>query len=151
ADVSGKGMPAALLMSHTQATLRALVGQNRPLPALAMQASDLLYAVTATERYVTAALVDIDPCVGSGRFVSAGHVDCLLMRPSGEVVQLASTGTPLGLFSPGLPYDERIISIEAGDCLVLFSHGVTDAQNATGEEFGRERLLDIIESSRTQP
>lgn len=151
ADVSGKGMAAALLMSHTQATLRALVGQNRSLPVLATQASDLLFAVTATERYVTAALVDIDPSVGSGRFVSAGHVDGLLMRASGEVVQLASTGTPLGLFSPGLPYDERIISIEPGDCLVLFSDGVTDAQNAAGEEFGSERLLDIIEGSRTQP
>lgn len=150
ADVSGKGMPAALLMSHTQATLRALLGGGRSLPALASQASDLLFASTAANKYVTAAFVELDPATGSARFVSAGHIDCLLVRACGEAVRLASTGAPLGLLPPGLPYEEIAVSLEAGDCLVLFSDGVADAQNETDEEFGDERLLDIVTGSGTQ-
>ncbi|MDE3155239.1 MAG: SpoIIE family protein phosphatase [Acidobacteriota bacterium] len=150
ADVSGKGVPAALLMSHTQATLRALLGGPRTLQALAAQASELLYASTAANKYVTAALLDLDIATGAARFVSDGHADCLLVRADGTAARLASTGAPLGLLPPGLPYDETAISIGAGDCLVLFSDGIADAQNETGEEFGDGRLLDLVIASRTQ-
>lgn len=151
ADVSGKGMPAALLMSHMQATLRALVGRAASLPALATQASDLLFASTAGNKYVTAALLDIEPSEGQARYVSAGHVDGLLVRASGDSERLESTGTPLGLLPPGIPYEERIVSVEPGDCLVLYSDGVVDAQNDRGEEFGEQRLFDIVARSRIEP
>ncbi len=151
ADVSGKGMPAALLMSHTPATLRALLGGARTLPSLAAQASDLLYASTATNKYVTAALLDLDVETGSASFVSAGHVDCLLARADGTAVRLASTGAPLGLLPPGLPYEDTAVDIGVGDCLVLFSDGIADAQNEAEEEFGDARLLDLVSASRTQP
>ena len=144
ADVSGKGLPAALVMSNTQATLRALLGRDVPLPALAEQASALLYASTAPEKYVTAALVDLDP--GSGRcgFVSAGHVDTLIVRASGEIVTLSSTGTPLGLLPPGMPYGEEHVALDPGDTLVLFSDGVSEAQNSDEEEWGEARLIECI-------
>jgi serine phosphatase RsbU (regulator of sigma subunit) len=151
ADVSGKGMPAALLMSHMQATLRALIGRCRSLPALATQASDLLFASTAANKYVTAAFLMVDPQAGSGRYVSAGHVDCLLAKAGGEAVRLQSTGAPLGLLPPGLAFEETVVAIDPGDCLVLFSDGVADAQNEAGEEFGDQRLLDIVKASRLQP
>lgn len=147
ADVSGKGMPAALLMSHTQATLRALLGGPHTLPSLASQASDLLFASTAANKYVTAAFLDLEPASGAARFVSAGHVDCLLARVDGTATRLSSTGAPLGLLPPGLPYEETAVAIERGDCLVLFSDGVADAQNADGEEFGDERLLALVNGS----
>jgi serine phosphatase RsbU (regulator of sigma subunit) len=151
ADVSGKGMPAALLMSHMQATLRALLGRCRSLPALATQASDLLFASSAANKYVTAAFLDLDLQSGAARYVSAGHVDCLLVRADGAAVRLCSTGAPLGLLPPGLPYEETLVSVEPGDCLVLYSDGVGDAQNDQGEEFGDERLIDLLVRSRTQP
>lgn len=148
ADVSGKGLPAALVMSNTQATLRALLGRDLPLPGLAEQASALLYGSTAPEKYVTAALVDLDP--GSGRFgfVSAGHVDTLLFRASGEMVTLSSTGTPLGLLPPGMPYGEAHLSIDPGDTLVLFSDGVSEAQNSDDEEWGEAALVECIRGAR---
>ncbi len=141
ADVSGKGLPAALVMSNMQATLRALLGREPSLTDLAARASELLYASTAPEKYVTAALVDLDPSTGAIRFVSAGHVDALIVRRHGEVVTLASTGTPLGLMPPGLPFGEEHLALEPGDTLVLFSDGVPEAQNLDDEEFGETRLM----------
>jgi serine phosphatase RsbU (regulator of sigma subunit) len=150
ADVSGKGMPAALLMSHTQATLRALVGRPPSLPALATQASDLLYASTAANKYVTAAFLDLDIATGAARFVSAGHVDCLLVRADGTPVRLESTGAPLGLLPPGLPFEETTVALEPGDCIMLYSDGVADAQNEAGEDFGDDRLLDTATRMKDQ-
>jgi serine phosphatase RsbU (regulator of sigma subunit) len=151
ADVSGKGMPAALLMSHMQATLRALLGRCRSLPALATQASDLLFASSAANKYVTAAFLDFDLTSGTGRYVSAGHVDSLLLKADGEAVHLCSTGAPLGLLPPGLPYDETLVSLAPGDCVVLYSDGVADARNGSGEEFGDDRLVELLVQSRTLP
>jgi sigma-B regulation protein RsbU (phosphoserine phosphatase) len=93
----------------------------------------------------------VDPQAGSGRYVSAGHVDCLLAKAGGEAVRLQSTGAPLGLLPPGLAFEETVVAIDPGDCLVLFSDGVADAQNEAGEEFGDQRLLDIVKASRLQP
>lgn len=146
ADVSGKGLPAALLMSNMQATLRALLGRLPSLSELAAHASDLLFATTAANKYVTAAFVELTPSSGAARYVSAGHTDCLLLRADGEEVWLKSTGTPLGLLE-GLPYTDTTFSLDPGDCLALFSDGVTEAQNEAGEEFGEARLCDIVRSS----
>jgi sigma-B regulation protein RsbU (phosphoserine phosphatase) len=146
ADVSGKGLPAALLMSNMQATLRALLGRLPSLCELAAQASELLFATTAANKYVTAALLELTPSSGAARYVSAGHTDCLLLRASGEEVWLKSTGAPLGLLV-GVPYTDTTFALGAGDCLALFSDGVTEAQSEAGEDFGEARLCDIVRSS----
>ena len=151
ADVSGKGLPASLLMSNMQATLRALLGRFASLADLAAHANDLLYATTSASKYVTAALLELVPASGAATYVSAGHTDCLLLRASGEAEWLDSTGTPLGLLPSGLPYGERRIGLAPGDCLALFSDGVTEAQNRADEEFGEERLAEIVRSSADAP
>ena len=151
ADVSGKGLPASLVMSNMQATLRALLGRTASLPALADQASALLFAATTPEKYVTAAFVDLEPATGALKFVGAGHVDTLVVRRSGEAVMLVSTGTPLGLLQPGLPFGESELTLEPGDLLVLYSDGVTEAQNAAEEEYGADRLLDVVRASAAEP
>ena len=148
ADVSGKGLPAALVMSNMQATLRALLGRQTSLPELATDSSALLFASTAPEKYVTAALVGLDPASGAARFVGAGHVDTLILRASGEAVTLTSTGTPLGLLPPGIPFGETAQHLAPGDTLVLFSDGVPEAQNMFDEEFGEARLLDVLREAR---
>ena len=147
ADVSGKGLPAALVMSNMQATLRALLGRAASLPALAEESSALLFASTAPEKYVTAALAVLSPATGDLRFVGAGHVDTLILRASGEAETLSSTGTPFGLLPPGLPYGESHRSLAPGDTLVLFSDGVPEAQNLGDEEFGEARLLEVLRSA----
>jgi phosphoserine phosphatase RsbU/P len=146
ADVSGKGLPAALVMSNMQATLRALLGRIPHLPSLANHASELLYAATSPEKYVTAALAEIAPATGALRFVGAGHLDNVIVRGGGTIDLLASTGAPLGLMSPGIPYGETVDVLNHGDTLVLYSDGVTDAQNAAGEEFGETRVHELLRS-----
>jgi serine phosphatase RsbU (regulator of sigma subunit) len=151
ADVSGKGLPASLLMSSMQATLRALLGRIPSLVDLTARASDLLFASTSANKYVTAALLELVPASGEARFVSAGHSDCLLVSGDGSAVRLTSTGAPLGLLGPGIPYADQTLNLAVGDCLALFSDGVTDAENEMGEQFGEERLLEVLQSSIGQP
>ncbi len=87
--------------------------------------------------------VKLDPATGRASYVSAGHINSLVVTRSGDVVPLGSTGAPLGLLPPGLPYDTTMIDLRPGDCLVLCSDGVPDAQNEAGDEFGEARLTAI--------
>ncbi|MFN0107392.1 MAG: SpoIIE family protein phosphatase [Blastocatellia bacterium] len=156
ADVSGKGLPASLLMSNMQATMRALLGRIPSLTELASHTNELLYATTPSNKYITAILVELDPVTGKGRYVNAGHTDCLLMRANGEAEWLKSTGTPLGLMDPMLvnlmtPYTECSIEIQPGDLLALFSDGVTEAQDEEENEFGEERTANFIRPIANEP
>jgi phosphoserine phosphatase RsbU/P len=149
ADVSGKGLPASLLMSNMQATMRALLGRIPSLTALTTHTNALLFATTPSNKYVTAILVELDPATGKGRYVNAGHTDCLLLRANGEAEWLQSTGTPLGLMAPDIielmsPYEERYFEMQPGDLLALFSDGVTEAQDEHENEFGEERTANFI-------
>jgi sigma-B regulation protein RsbU (phosphoserine phosphatase) len=150
ADVSGKGLPAALLMSNIQATLRALLGRISSLTDLSAHTNELLYASTPSNKYVTAILLDLDPATGLCRFVNAGHTDCLLLREGGEAVWLKATGTPLGLL-PGMPYEEQRFELRPNDLLALFSDGVTEAQDEAENEFGEERLADVLRTIAHEP
>ncbi|MEP7272564.1 MAG: PP2C family protein-serine/threonine phosphatase [Acidobacteriota bacterium] len=150
ADVSGKGLPASLLMSNMQATLRALLGRIPNLTDLAAHTNELLYASTPSNKYVTAILAEFDPISGRGRFVNAGHTDCLLLRASGEAIWLKATGTPLGLI-PDMPYEEEAIELHAGDLLALYSDGVTEAQDVDENEFGEQRLADFLRPLADMP
>lgn len=155
ADVSGKGLPASLLMSNMQATMRALLGRIPSLVDLAIHTNALLYATTPSNKYVTAILVEIDPATGKGRYVNAGHTDCLLMRADGEAEWLKSTGTPFGLMAPDLielasPYSEKTFELRPGDLMALYSDGVTEAQDEKENEYGEERLANFLRPIRTE-
>lgn len=156
ADVSGKGLPASLLMSNMQATMRALLGRIPSLTELAAHTNALLYATTPSNKYVTAILVELDLATGRGRYVNAGHTDCLLLRVSGEAEWLKSTGTPLGLMAPDLlelmsPYEERALELQPGDLLALFSDGVTEAQDESENEYGEERVAAFLRPIAREP
>lgn len=151
ADVSGKGLPASLLMSNMQATLRALVGRVPSLVELAARTNELLHATTPSNKFVTAILLDITPATGEVRYVNAGHGDCLLLRTeTGEVERLESTGLPLGMMPSemlhmlGKEYEEGQVYLCAGDLLALYSDGVTEAYDEEENEWGDERLLKCL-------
>jgi len=110
-----------------------------------------LHGSTADNKYVTAALLELAPATGRASYVSAGHINSLLVTKHGDVVALGSTGAPLGLLPPGLPYETTAITIEPGDCLILCSDGVSDAQNESDDEFGESRLTAIVREARNQP
>jgi sigma-B regulation protein RsbU (phosphoserine phosphatase) len=143
ADVSGKGLPASLLMSNIQATLRALLGRIPSLTELAAHTNELLYATTPSNKYVTGVLLQIDPVSGHCVYVNAGHTDCLLLRANGEAEWIKATGTPLGLI-PMMPYEEQSFDVHTGDIIALFSDGVTEAQDIHEEEYGEQRLADFV-------
>ena len=156
ADVSGKGLPASLLMSNMQATLRALLGRLPNLCELVTHTNSLLYATTPSNKYVTAILLEMDAASGQCRYVNAGHTDCLLLRADGEAVWLQSTGTPLGLMSPDIvemlqPYEQREFVLNPGDLVALFSDGVTEAQDEDENEFGEERTASFIRPIASEP
>lgn len=150
ADVSGKGLAASLLMSTIQATLRALLGREPSLAGLALHTNELLFATTPGSKYATAALVLADPRTGRCQYVSAGHTETLLLRADGRREWLGATGVPLGLF-PGMRWEEVSLELEPGDTLVLYSDGVSEAQTAAYDEFGSERLADIVERESGRP
>lgn len=149
ADVSGKGLAASLLMSTIQATLRALLGREASLAELANRTNELLFATTPGSKYATAALVLAHTGSGACRYVSGGHTETLLLRASGQRVWMGATGVPLGLF-PGMAWQELSFTLESGDVLVLYSDGVSEAQTDVFDEFGSDRLADIVERQRAQ-
>ena len=100
---------------------------------------------------MTAALAELSPETGAVRFVGAGHLDNVIVRLDGAIDRLSSTGAPLGLLPAGLPYGQADQVLLPGDVLVLFSDGVTDAQNGADEEFGEARLLDVLAAAAGQP
>ncbi|MBV9958893.1 MAG: serine/threonine-protein phosphatase [Acidobacteria bacterium] len=151
ADVSGKGLPAALLMSNMQASLRALVGQTHSLTELAAQINELLHAASPANKFVTALLVEVDTATGSGRYVNAGHNECILLRQAGRAPELLkSTGLPLGML-PGSSYEEQRFELRAGDLLALYSDGVSEAYNKDEEEWGEARLVEHLTSVAAEP
>ncbi|HEX8288731.1 MAG TPA: SpoIIE family protein phosphatase [Pyrinomonadaceae bacterium] len=158
ADVSGKGLPASLLMSNMQATLRALLGRVPTLVELAARTNELLYATTPSNKFVTAILLEVEPGSGIVKYVNAGHGDCMLLRnASGETERLESTGLPLGMMASdllemlGKNYEERELKLNSGDLLALYSDGVTEAYDEAENEWGDERLLKCLRSVEKEP
>jgi len=155
-DVSGKGMPAALLMGllHGAVQTAAAVSDDTSLGAKARLINKLLYERTARERFATLFLAVHDPQAGKLRYVNAGHLPPFLLRgtSSGElaVERLDIGGPVLGLLQ-NAPYQEGETALNEGDLLVLYSDGLVEATNKREEEFGDERLLKVISANRWSP
>jgi sigma-B regulation protein RsbU (phosphoserine phosphatase) len=150
ADISGKGLPAALLMSNIQATLRAIIRTPSPLAELATNVNSLLWASTPSNRFATAFLLDYDPVSGDCTYVNGGHNDGILLRADGAVELLATTGLPLGLFAKAV-FEEGRVELRAGDLLMLYSDGVTEANDGNENDFEMERVIEVLKSSRDLP
>lgn len=151
ADVSGKGLPAALLMSNMQASLRALAGRVGSLVELATRTSELLYDASPANKFVTAILLEVDTRTGICRYVNAGHNECIVLRNgSGETELLKSTGLPLGML-PGSSYEEKSFEMRTGDVLALYSDGVTEAYDKDEQEWGETRLLECLSVVDKEP
>ena len=155
ADVSGKGMAAALLMSSFLASLRLLTAHAGRLDLLAAELSERLRTSAETPRFVTAFLAIVED--GWLRYVNAGHNPGFLIGPGArpaEVVLLHSTGTVLGLI-PGARFREERVLFPSGSFLVLYSDGLTECTNPAEEEFGGERAAAVAAAAaaanRTAP
>ncbi len=148
ADVSGKGMAAALLMANLQALFRSQTGMAlTSLSALLCSVNGLFYQSTPIEHYATLFFGQYDDHTRRLRYVNCGHVSPVLLRAGRRTEQLAPTATVLGLFS-GWDCEEKTVEINPGDMLVAYSDGVTDAGIDTEQEFGGDRLIALLEAAR---
>jgi phosphoserine phosphatase RsbU/P len=150
ADVSGKGVPAALLMANLQACFR-----NQP-PGALLRPADALKSVnrhffdsTASERFATVFFGLYDDRTRKLRYVNCGHVAPLLMRDSGHVEQLEPTATMLGAFREWNCH-ESLVELRPHDVLILYSDGVTEAGIDHKDEFGEDRLMRTVSEHRRQ-
>ena len=143
-DISGKGLPASLMMTQLSAFLRAMA--DRPVEdwgRLAGRVNVRMNEVRDRNRYTTLFAGSLNPANGELRYVNGGHNPPLLIRPSGEVVRLAPTGPMVGLL-PGVTFAEGRARMDPGDVLVIFTDGVVEAENAAGEELGDGPLAEVV-------
>ena len=148
-DVSGKGSPAALLMALLLAMLRTLAPDDLPLPVLAARLNRLVYDQAPGARFITCFLAVIDLRDGQLSYVNAGQTPPLLRRQDGGIEKLPTGGIPLGMFDQSA-YDQSETRLDAGDLLVAYSDGITEAENRAGHPFdedGLERAVHMYGSS----
>lgn len=148
ADVSGKGIPAALIMANIQAALRVLTPLTLNLSDLVTRINSLVYANTASDKFVTLFIGYIDLRDNSFTYINAGHNPPLLLRRNDTAQFLDKGGLILGIFDGGVPYEEGKVTIEKGDLLCLYTDGVTESPDAEGNEYGEKRLLDLLLAQR---
>lgn len=141
ADVAGKGVPAALLMSNLQAAVRAFAQEGAAPGAVCTAVNRLLCRNMASGRFVTFCYVSVDAAARKLTYANAGHNPPILLRASGRADLLAPTGTVLGVFPDG-NYEQGSFAIAEGDRLVLYTDGITEGRNPAGDEFAEERLLE---------
>ena len=142
ADVSGKGVPAALLMANLQAFLKSIVKQKLPLAEATNLINDLVAENTMLGSFITFFWCIIDNNTKELTYVNAGHNPPLWIR-NGSITKLKKGGMILGVLPTTIPYLFESIKLESGDAVVLFTDGITEAMNTNGEEFSDERLEEL--------
>ena len=145
-DVSGKGTAAALLMSSLHAAIHAQVSAKTELGLAISSVNHYLAENTPANRFVTLFATELNPETGHLRYINAGHNPPLIGRADGTVIQLSSGGFPLGIIS-GAEFEIGEITLESGDVLVIYSDGVSEANNLAGEEFGMDRLINVVKGN----
>ncbi len=147
ADVSGKGIAAALLMANLQAAVRAFAPGSTGPGALCEKLNEVLCGSIAPGRFVTFFYGVIDCETLTLRFENAGHSSPIVLRGDDAMI-LADGGTVLGLF-PSPAYEDRQFDLQLGDCLLLTTDGVTEAADESDEQFGNERVIAAARTARS--
>jgi sigma-B regulation protein RsbU (phosphoserine phosphatase) len=159
-DISGKGISAALLMAHIQSALRSQLMPRNAGNGAAPESSispaevlsilnNLLYTSSPAEKYATFFLGIYADQGGQLIYTNAGHIAPMLVRRN-QVLRLAGDGFPVGLF-PGVQYEQHSVMLEHHDLFVAFTDGVTETPNVAGEEFGEQRVMDLLTKNVDRP
>ena len=149
-DVSGKGVPAALLMANAQAALRALSPSADSLSEITGRMNDLAAANTrGGSKFITFFWGVLNATTKSLEYVNAGHNPPIVLRTNGSIEYLDKGGLILGVLPTMTPYEQAGVRLDRGDVLVLYTDGVSEAMNAEGEDFTEERLLEVLRRLRT--
>jgi phosphoserine phosphatase RsbU/P len=150
-DVSGKGIPAALLMATLRAFLRGqVIDHETDLSAVIANLNRLVFESSAPNRYATFFLGVFDTASRVLNYVNAGHNAPIVICRGGEVVRLEAGGSVVGLMRSGSWVQNRV-KLETGDLLVAFTDGISEAMNHTDDEWGEERLIETARAMRGSP
>jgi sigma-B regulation protein RsbU (phosphoserine phosphatase) len=143
ADVEGKGISSAMVMSNLQATLRALVLHLHALNDIAESVNRMILRDTGGEKYMTMFMGLIDTRRKAIHYINCGHVPPVVVRPGNEAIQLNEGGMVIGLFE-NVQFDRGHVKLQPGDILLLCTDGITEAMNVQDEEFGLDRLVASV-------
>jgi serine phosphatase RsbU (regulator of sigma subunit) len=151
ADVADKGTGAALYMALSRTLLRTYAIQHPEQPAEALRlANERILADTESDQFVTVFYAVLDTANDRLAYANAGHNPAFLLSGDGRSPQsLAKTGIPLGMFA-GMAWQQQTVAVAPGDKLILYTDGVTEAQDAEGNEFGEERLLAALQEKTAE-
>lgn len=150
-DVSGKGMPASLMMMALHARVHVLAADDPgELGALMMRLNKATTASCPSNRFITFFFSVFDPVTGRLRFVNAGHNSPIIVRANGEAEMVEGGGPVLGVLSSAR-YTAQEVRLDPGDSIVIYSDGVTEANDPDCNEFGEERLIAVLREYRRTP
>jgi len=149
ADVAGKGIAAALLMSNLQATVRSLAAQLLPPNEMAARVNHIISENTASDRFITFFYAIFDAPARRMAYTNAGHNAPIIVSNDGTVTRLSCGGQALGI-SPDEQYEQEEFTLNEGDRMMLYTDGITEVEGSSGEEFGENRLVEILRESRGQ-
>jgi sigma-B regulation protein RsbU (phosphoserine phosphatase) len=147
-DVSGKGLPASLLMANTQATLRGQTLLTTSAKECIARSNKLLFESTSDEKFVTLFYGILDVKHHTLLFSNAGHDNPYLLSEGKEPRRLSTGGIVLSVMEP-FPYEEEVVELEPGDTLVVYSDGIPEAMNAQQEMFTDQRLGMLLKESKS--
>lgn len=149
-DVSGKGVPAALLVSTLHSALHLLAERGPVSPEMVARLNRHILASSASNKFITLFAAELDPATGVVDFVNAGHNPGIVLRASGQVERLGPGGLPLGLMA-NVGWRSERLELAPGDLLCLYSDGITEAVSPSDEEFGIERLEALLAETAGLP
>ncbi len=149
ADVSGKGVPASILTASLEALSAGPIEDGLAPAEICARVSRQLYLRTPPEKYATVFLAALEPATGRLFYTNAGHNPAVVARRDGSIEELATCGMPVGLLD-GARYEGREIMLEIGETLVIYTDGITEAENKEAEEFGLQRLSDSVSRHRDE-
>jgi sigma-B regulation protein RsbU (phosphoserine phosphatase) len=144
-DVSGKGIPASLIMASFRASLLAEIRNHYAISTIMSKVNQLLWESTDANQFVTAFYGVLDEHRRVLTYCNAGHHPVVLIRKDGGWMKLETGGLVLGAFADSV-YQESLIEIKPHDLLLLYTDGVTEIYNEANKEFGVERLLDLVKT-----
>jgi sigma-B regulation protein RsbU (phosphoserine phosphatase) len=150
ADVSGKGIPASLIMASFRASLIAEIRNNYAIRAIMQKVNRLMTESLDQGNFVTAVYGVLDNRSKIFTFSNAGHFPPILIDRDGKRTELKEGGIAFGI-EPNARYEERPIGLHDGDILIFFTDGVTEVQNPEGDQFETDRLVDIVKKNRAEP
>jgi len=148
-DVSGKGTGAALLMSSLHAAVRAQSQTRRSISEVMGEINQYIFENSPSNKFLTLFYGELDPIAGILTYSNGGHNNPILVRTNGEFERLDRGGLPIGMMQ-NVQYQEASIHFDSGDILVIYSDGITESVNENEEEFGEQRLIDVLKQNHSR-